>query len=102
MRVQSRLCTQNGPQIHICGRGSLYTLRLAMHTAMKLRQAIFTRTYFRSQNSRQGNGFLALICVIGRDGYNEIDKGQSSICSRKVESRVTLSNVLRHVCLHNA
>ena len=49
-----------------------------------------------------GKRFLALICVIGKDGYNEIDKGQSSICFWKVESRVPLLNVLRHVCLYNA
>jgi hypothetical protein len=46
--------------------------------------------------------FLALICVIGKDGYNERDKVQSSICFWKVESTVTLLNVLRHICLYNA
>lgn len=102
MRVQSLLYTQNGWQMHVCGHGSLYTLCLAVHTAIKLRQAIFTRTYFRSQNSRQKKRGLALICVIGKDGYIEIDKGQSSVCFWKVESRVTLLNILRHVCLYNA
>lgn len=40
---------------------------------------------------------LALICVIGKDGYNEKDKEKSSICFWKVESRVTLLNVLRRI-----
>jgi hypothetical protein len=99
MRVQSLLCTQHGRQIHICGHGSLYTLCLAVHTAMKLRYVIFYQDVFPVAEFQAGERILALLCVIGKDRYNEGDKGQSSICFWKVESRVTWLNVLRHAYL---
>ena len=62
----------------------------------------FSQDVFPVAEFQAGERILALFCVIGRDGYNEGDEGQSSICFWKVESRVTLLNVVRHVCLYNA
>jgi hypothetical protein len=62
----------------------------------------FYQDVFSVAEFQAGKRFLALICVIGRDGYSERDKGQFNNCFWKVESRVTLLNVLQHVCLYNA
>jgi len=62
----------------------------------------FYQEVFPVAEFQAGKRVLALICVRGKDGYNERDKGQSSICFWKVESRVILLNFLRHICLYNA
>jgi len=60
-------------------------------------QDVFPVAEFQSRKR-----FLALICITGKDGYKERDKGQSNNCFWKVESKVTLLNVLRHICLYSA
>jgi hypothetical protein len=50
----------------------------------------FYEDVFPVAEFQAGKRFLALICVTGKDGYNERDKGQFSNCFWKVESRVTM------------